>query len=122
VCCLRAAIARAFWALPILSVQIPVSSYVISTPPEPSFLDSTGTQLTDRIFGDPNINQNSNGWVGWINASGVGPNAFFITFKFGSVQTIKLTQNFVFSRTPCPLVDSPFRSTRMHSQMVPAVP
>jgi hypothetical protein len=42
--------------------------------------------------------------VGWINSSGVGPNAIFITFNFGSVQTItsatidflKLTQNFVF--------------------------
>src|SRR5258707_9424962 len=51
-------VVSAFWASPILAVPIPVSSYVISTPPEPSFLDSTGTQLTDGILGDPNINQN----------------------------------------------------------------
>ena len=101
---LLGALVSALWVSPILTVPIPASSYVISTPPEPSFLDSTGTQVTDGIFGDPNIVQNSNGWVGWINASGVGPNAIFITFNFGSVQTIasatidflKLTQNFVF--------------------------
>jgi hypothetical protein len=94
----------ALWIPPVLAVPIPVSSYVISTPPEPSFLDSTGTQLTDGVFGSPNIDVNPNGWVGWINASGAGPNAIFITFDFGSVQTItavtidflKLTQNFVF--------------------------
>lgn len=94
----------AFWALPVLAVPIPVSSYTITTPPEVSYVDSTGKQLTDGIFGDPNINGGSSNWVGWINSSGAGPNAIFITFNFGSVQTItsatidflRLEQNFVF--------------------------
>lgn len=77
-----AVLAAVLFCVPGNAGTITVSSYTINTPPESSYPDDTGVQLTDGSFGTTDLN-NPGPWVGWLNT-----NAISMTFNFGSIQSV----------------------------------